>query len=158
MGKDAKKVVELLNAARAGELTAILQYMAQHYELENQDYGKLAKFLKKTAITEMKHAELLADRILFLGGVPTSKPDAEAKKGQSITDMLATDIALEADAIGKYNASAKACAEALDHVSKDIFEKLLGDENGHLDEFQNLKEHADQLGAAWLAQQTGAGE
>jgi bacterioferritin len=158
MSKDTKKVIELLNAARAGELTAILQYMAQHYELENQDYGKLAKAIKKTAIDEMKHAEALADRILFLGGVPTSKPDGEAKKGQSVSEMLATDEGLETNTIKMYNDSAKACCELLDHVSKDLFEKLLRAEDGHLDEFQNLKEHADKLGDTWLAMQTGAGE
>jgi bacterioferritin len=160
MGKDSNtaKVIELLNAARAGELTAILQYMAQHYELDNQNYGKLAKYFKAVAIAEMKHAELLAERILFLGGVPTSKPDAVAKKGESLAQMLATDIGLEAGAIKMYNDSAKACGELLDHVSKGLFEQLLADEDGHLDEFQNLKEHAENLGAAWLAQQIGAGE
>jgi bacterioferritin len=152
------KVIELLNAARASELTAILQYMAQHYELENQDYGKLAKYFKTVAIAEMKHAEALADRILFLGGVPTSKPDGTAKKGQTLAEMLATNLGLEAGAVKMYNDSAKACAELLDHVSKDLFESLLADEDGHFDEFQNLQEHAEKLGTAWLAQQTGAGE
>ena len=92
MSKDVKKVIEMLNAGRARELGAILQYMAQHYELENDDFGKLAKVLKTTAIVEMKHAEALADRILFLGGMPTSKPAGEVKRGQKIADMIATDI------------------------------------------------------------------
>lgn len=69
------KVIELLNAARSSELTAIAQYMAQHYELEDQDFGKLASKFKEIAITEMKHAEKLAERILFLKGTPTSAPD-----------------------------------------------------------------------------------
>ena len=158
MDKNTKKVIDLLNQGRARELSAILQYMAQHYELENSDYGKLAKAIKKTAIDEMKHAEALADRILFLGGVPTSKPDGEAKKGQSVSEMLATDEGLETNTIKMYNDSAKACGDLLDHVSKDLFEKLLRAEDGHLDEFQNLKEHADKLGDTWLAMQTGAGE
>ncbi len=106
----SKKVIDLLNAARSRELSAITQYMAQHYELEDQDFGKLAKKLKEVGIQEMKHAEALAERILFLKGEPTSKPDAIAKKGQSIADMLKTDMALESAAIKMYNEAAVVCA------------------------------------------------
>jgi len=158
MSKDVKKVIDLLNEARARELTAILQYMAQHFQLDNDDYGKLAKVLKATAIAEMKHAEALAERILFLGGTPTSKPDGEAKKNQKIPEMLATDIGLEEQAVKLYNDAAAACCEALDHVSKDLFEKLLKDEDAHLDMFMNIKDHVDQLGDVYLATLTGAGE
>jgi bacterioferritin len=158
MSKDTKKVIDLLNAARARELTAILQYMVQHYDLANQDYGKLAKAIKATAIVEMKHAEAFAERICFLGGTPTSKPDAEVRKNQKIGEMIATDIALEEQAIKAYNEAALACAEAQDHVSKDLFEKILGDEDKHLDEFINVKEHIDQLGNVYLATLTGPGE
>jgi bacterioferritin len=158
MAKDAKKVIDLLNAARARELAAILQYMAQHYELEDQDLGKLAKVLKTTAIVEMKHAEAFAERILFLGGVPTSKPDGESKKGQKIADILATNIKLEDDAVQMYNEAAITCAGALDHVSKDLFEKILKDEDEHLDTFQNIKDHVDRLGDAYVATLVGPGE
>ena len=81
----SQKVIDLLNEARSREMTAISQYMVQHYELEDSDYGKLASKFKEIAITEMKHAEKLAERILYLKGEPTSKPDASAKKGQPIT-------------------------------------------------------------------------
>jgi bacterioferritin len=155
MSKDVKKVIEVLNQGRSRELGAILQYMAQHYELENSDFGKLAKVIKTTAIVEMKHAESLAERILFLGGMPTSKPTPEAKKGQKIVEMIATNIGLEEDAIKLYNEAAIVCAAELDHVSKDIFEKLLKDEDAHLDMFQNIKEHLDQLGDVYLATLTG---
>ena len=155
MGKDTKKVIELLNAARSRELSAILQYMAQHFELANDDFGKLAKVLKTTAIVEMKHAEVLAERVLFLGGVATSKPDAEAKKGQKIADKIATDIDLEKQAIEMYNESAVICGDLRDHVSKTLFMKLIGEENDHLDAFINIKEHIDQLGDVYLATLTG---
>jgi len=155
MSKDVKKVIDLLNAGRARELSAILQYLAQHYELANDDYGKLAKVIKDTGITEMKHAEALAERILFLGGTPTTKPEAEVKKGQKIADMIATDIRLEEDAVKLYNEAAVACAEALDHVSKDIFEKLLADENEHLDMFMSIRDHIAQLGDHYLVTLTG---
>ena len=158
MSKGSKKVIDLLNEARSRELTAILTYMAQHYELENDDFGKLAKVVKATGIAEMKHAEALAERILFLGGTPTTKPDAEIKRGEKIGAKIATDIALEEGAVKMYNEAAVVCAAELDHVSKDIFEKLLGDENAHLDMFINIKEHIDQLGDQYLATLVGAGE
>jgi bacterioferritin len=154
----SKKVIDLLNKARASELTAISQYMAHHYQLDDSDFGKLAKVLKKTAIDEMKHAEKLAERILFLGGTPTTKPDAETKKGQEIAEMLKTDVALEQGAVDMYNASANACAAEKDQISKQLFEKLLAEEEAHLDVFQNIQAHVEKLGAAYLATLTGEGE
>jgi len=158
MAKGSKKVIDLLNEARSRELTAILTYMAQHYELDNDDYGKLAKVIKATAIAEMKHAETLAERILFLGGTPTTKPSAEIKRGEKIGAKIITDIALEEDAVKMYNEAAVVCAAERDHVSKDIFEQLLRDEEDHLDVFINIKEHIDQLGDQYLATLVGAGE
>jgi bacterioferritin len=151
----SKKVIDLLNAARSRELGAITQYMAQHYELEDQDYGKLAKKLKEIGIQEMKHAEALAERILFLKGEPTSKPDGIAKKGQSIADMLKTDMALESAAIKMYNEAAVVCAAEKDQVSKQIFEKLLGEEEGHFNDFENVKDHLEKMGDAYLATLAG---
>ena len=149
------KVIDLLNQARARELTAITHYMAQHYELEDQDFGKLATKLKETGIAEMKHAEKLAERILFLNGEPTSKPDGSIKKGQQITEMLNTDIGLETEAIKMYNEAALACAAEKDQISKQLFEELLKDEEGHLDMFENIKDHVDKLGASYLSTLTG---
>ncbi len=149
------EVIDLLNEARAAELAAILQYMGHHYELEDQDFGKLAKVMKTIAIEEMKHAEHLAERILFLGGTPTYKPDGEVMKGQSIADMLATDKALEKTAIDMYNHHATKCAELGDQISKDLFEDLLGEEEGHWDQFDNIAGHVEDLGAAYLATLAG---
>ena len=151
----SKKVIDLLNEARARELTAISQYMSQHYELEDSDFGKLATKLKETAIAEMKHAEKLAERILFLHGEPTSKPDATAKKGQEIPQMLATDVALEQQAIQMYNEAAVLCSGEKDQKSKDLFEELLGEEEEHLSIFENIKNHVDRMGPAYLATLTG---
>src|SRR4030065_1549209 len=105
-----KKVIDLLNSARSRELTAITQYRAQHYQLEDQDFGKLASKFKEIAIAEIKHAEKLAERILFLKGEPTSKPDGVAKKGQAIGELLKTNMALEATAMKMYNEAAMVCA------------------------------------------------
>jgi bacterioferritin len=151
----SKKVIDVLNEARARELTAISQYMGQHYELEDQDFGKLASKLKEIAIAEMKHAEKLAERILFLHGVPTSKPDGEAKKGQAIPEMLTTNIGLESQAIKMYNESVGVCQSEKDQKSKDIFEELLGEEEEHLDYFENTKDHVDKMGAAYIVTLTG---
>jgi bacterioferritin len=150
-----KKVIDLLNQARARELGAISQYMIHHYELEDKDYGKLASKLKEIAIAEMKHAEKLADRILFLNGEPLSRPAGEAVKGQEITDMLKTNIALETDAIALYNEAAALCAAEKDQVSKELFDDLLKDEEEHLNTFENTRDLIGTLGAPYLVSLTG---
>jgi len=149
------KVIDLLNQARARELQAIAQYMAQHYELEDKDFGKLAAKLKEIAIAEMKHAEKLADRILFLGGEPSSKPAGPVLKGQDIPALLKTDLGLEAEAVSMYKEAALTCSAEKDQISKELFEELLRDEEGHLDTFDNIKDHVEKLGASYLATLTG---
>ena len=151
----SKGVIELLNQARAHELGVVSQYMIHHYELEDKDYGKLASTLKEIAITEMKHAEKLADRILFLNGEPISRPAGESVKGQEIPDMLKTDIALEANTIALYNEAAVLCTAEKDQVSKDLFEELLKQEEGHLDTFENIRDLIGTLGAPYLVSLTG---
>jgi bacterioferritin len=151
----SQKVIDLLNKARSRELTAISQYMAQHYELEDSDFGKLASKFKEIAIAEMKHAEKLAERILFLKGEPTSKPDGVAKKGQKIAEMLTTNMALESAAMKMYNEAAMVCAAEKDQISKELFEDLLKDEEDHFNYFENVKDHLDKLGASYLATLVG---
>jgi bacterioferritin len=123
--------------------------------LEDQDFGKLAGKLKEIGIAEMKHADKLAQRILYLKGEPTSKPDALAKKGQEIAEMLKTDIGLESEALRMYNEASVTCAAEKDQISKQLFEELLKDEEGHLDMFENIKDHVDKLGASYLATLAG---
>ncbi len=149
------RVIDLLNQGRERELLAISQYMVHHYELEDKDYGKLASTMKQIAITEMKHAEKLADRILFLNGEVSSRPAGEAVKGQEIADMLKTDIGLENDAIQLYNEAVTICAEEKDQVSKDVFESLLKDEEDHFNTFDNTRNLVGTLGASYLATLTG---
>lgn len=150
-----KTVIDLLNQARARELTAIMQYMIHHYELADQDYGKLATRMKEIAIEEMKHAERLAERILFLGGTPVTKLDGEIAKGQDIPDIYKTGEALEQGAVTMYNAASAKCAQELDQISKELFEELLAEEEVHLDYFQNVTDHLQKMGNAYLANQTG---
>ncbi len=148
-------VIDLLNEARSRELLAIGQYMSQHYQLEDIMYGKLAHRMKEIGIEEMKHAEALAERILFLGGTPVSKPSGSPAARQDIPAMLKTDIGLEEEAVRMYNESALACAQLGDNVSRDLFARLLAEEERHLDEFQNTTDHIEKLGAAYLATLTG---
>ena len=147
----SQKVIDLLNKARSREIAAITQYMAQHYELEDSDFGKLASKFKEIAIAEMKHAEKLAERILFLKGEPTSKPDGLSKKGQKIAEMLNTNMVLEAAAMKMYNEASLVCAAEKDQISKELFEELLKDEEDHFNYFENVKDHLDKLGTAYLA-------
>ena len=103
----------------------------------------------------MKHGEKLAERILFLHGVPTSKPDAIPKKGQEIGELLVTNVALEAQAIAMYNEAAIVCAAEKDQKSKDLFEEILGEEEKHLVFFERVKDHIDKMGPAYLVTLTG---
>ena len=144
-------VIDALNRGRAAELAAILQYMSQHYELADKDYGQIAANMKLIAIDEMRHAEMLAERILLLGGKPTSKPDMEAKKGQPVAQVMAQGMSLEETALRDYNASLHICQDNHDYVSAKVFEQLIAEEQMHLEYFQDIAEHIKELGNAYLA-------
>ncbi|MEW6374927.1 MAG: ferritin-like domain-containing protein [Thermodesulfobacteriota bacterium] len=148
-------VIDLLTEARLRELEAIDQYMTHHYEMENKGLDKLATKIKQIAAAKMKHAEKLAERVLFLRGEPISKPNTISQKGQEIPEMLATDIVLERQAIKMYNEATVICTSEKDQKSKELFEELLSDEEGHLNFFENIKNHVDKLGAAYIATFTG---
>jgi len=145
------KVIDLLNQARGRELHAILQYMDEHYELDDAGYGKLADRIKEIAIVEMKHAEQLGERIVFLGGQPIFKPDDEVRKGLDIPAMIKVNIALEDEAVKLYNEAANTCAAENDNVSRELFEDLLEAEDGHLDEFQKISDRIEKLGDVYIA-------
>lgn len=146
----SKKVIDVLNQARQRELHAILQYMVEHYELDNDGYEKLGSIVKQIAIVEMKHAEELGERVLFLGGVPSTKPDADVKKGLSIADIVKYNKELEIQAVSMYNDAAALCAAEGDNVSKAIFEKLVDQEETHMDDFQKIEEHIQKLGDVYI--------
>ena len=152
---DKQVAIDWLNKGRARELTAVLTYMAQHYELEDTEIGKLADTVKEVAIQEMKHAEDFAERILYLGGEPTSQPDAGIKKGMSIPEMLKADVALERQAVAMYNQAARACEDAGDHVTAELFIRILAEEEDHVDLFGNIGDHLARHGDAYLARLIG---
>ena len=154
-GSDKAAVIEVLNKARASELHAILQYMSQHYELADSDYGKLAANLKLIAIDEMRHAEMLAERILVLEGTPTTKPDREVKKKQPVLETMQFNEDLEEEAVRDYNQFHRLCREQSDNVSAKLFQVLIEEEQIHLEHFQDVIGHIKELGNAYLATQAG---
>jgi len=153
--KRREKVIDALNKARAMELQAIYQYMNQHYNLDDMDYGELAAKIKLIAVDEMRHAEMFAERIKELGGEPTAEAAAKAKKGQKVEAMFPFDSALEDHTIDVYNQFLLVCRENGDSVTMKLFEEIIDEEQIHLNYFDNVDNHIKTLGAAYLAQKAG---
>lgn len=126
------KVLEELNRALREELTAINQYFLHAEMCENWGYEKLSKYIKKQSIGEMKHAESLMERILFLDGIPSMKP-LSLTIGSDVKEMLQSDLELEVKAVAMYNASVQIALENGDNGSRDLFVELLKDEEEHVD-------------------------
>ena len=149
------KVIEVLNKARAMELQAISQYMNQHYNLDDMDYGELAANIKLIAIDEMRHAEMFAERIKELGGEPVTEPAAKTKKGQTVEAIFPFDADLEDSTIDIYNEFLLACRDNGDSTSMKLFETIIDEEQVHFNYFDNIGDHLDKLGAAYLARIAG---
>lgn len=149
------KVIEVLNKARAMELHAIGQYMNQHYNLDDMDYGELARNIKLIAIDEMRHAEMFAERIKELGGEPVAEPAAKVKKGQKVEAIFPFDADLEDNTIDVYNQFILVCRENGDSTSMHLFETIIDEEQAHYNYFDNIGEHIQALGATYLAQKAG---
>jgi len=128
-----EKVINELNRALSAELTAIVQYMVQAEMCDNWGYGELGEATKKRAIQEMRHAEGLIERILFLDGTPAVALALEPKIGASVKAQLELDLHDEVDAIKQYNAAAALCRQEGDNGSRDLFEKMIKDEEMHTD-------------------------
>ncbi|MBN1764060.1 MAG: bacterioferritin [Sedimentisphaerales bacterium] len=155
--REAKKakVVEVLNKARAMELQAITQYMNQHYNLDDMDYGDMAAKVKLIAIDEMRHAEMFAERIKELGGEPTVEPAGGVEKGQKVETIFPFDAEEEDKAITAYNQFLLVCRENGDSVSMKLFEVVIDEEQIHYNYFDNVGDHIEKLGQVYLAQVAG---
>lgn len=153
-GKKAR-VIEILNKARSMELHAIMQYMNQHYALADLDYGELAGKIKKIAVDEMRHAEDFAERIKDMGGEPTAQLDGAVQKRQDVKDIFPFDSKLEDATIEQYNEFIKICRENDDQVSANIFERIIDEEQGHFNDFDDIAAHIRELGASYLAKVSG---
>ena len=149
------KVIEVLNKARSMELHAIHQYMNQHYNLDNMDYGDMAAKIKLIAIDEMRHAEIFADRIKELDGEATTEPAAKAVKGQVVEAVFPFDADLEDETIAAYNEFLLVCRENGDSTSVKLFEAIIDEEQIHFNYFDNVDAHIKNLDGTYLAQIAG---
>ena len=154
-GRKKTNVIEVLNKARGMELQAIAQYMNQHYNLDDMDYGDMAAKVKLIAIDEMRHAEMFAERIKELEGEPTTEPAAKAEKGQQVQVIFSFDANLEDDTIDTYNQFLLVCRENGDSTSVKIFETIIDEEQIHFNYFDNVSDHIEKLGETYLAQIAG---
>lgn len=154
--KQAKiNVIEVLNKARGMELQAIHQYMHQHYNLDDMDYGELASNMKLIAIDEMRHAEMFAERIKELGGDPTTESDGPVTKNQDFNAVYPFDSDLEDMTVAAYNEYLLVCRENGDNLSVKLFETIIDEEQQHYNYFDNVAGHIEKLGPAYLARIAG---
>ena len=143
--KGNPKVIEQLNRALREELTAINQYFVHAEMCENWGYGKLARYIKKQSIDEMKHAESLMERILFLDGTPSMEP-LSLSIGSNVQAMIQADLKLEIQASAMYNEAVKIAMENKDNGSRDLFVFLLKDEEEHVDWLEAQLHQIKELG------------
>jgi bacterioferritin len=148
------KVIAELNAALKEELTAISQYFLHAEMCENWKYEKLAGFIKKQSIDEMKHAEVIIERILFLDGTPNMTELLQIKVGQNVKEQIENDLQLELNAVTMYNNSIQVARDEGDNASRELFETLLKDEELHVDWLEAQVHQIKELGyERYLSQQ-----
>jgi bacterioferritin len=156
--KGNAKVLKELNGALQEELTAINQYFLHAEMCENWGYKKLADYIKKQSIDEMKHAEVLMERILFLDGTPSMKP-LELNVGQNVRGMIESDLSLELSAVKQYNAAVQVATDEKDNGSRDLLVKLLKDEEDHVDWLEAQIHQIKEIGyERYLTMQMGEEE
>jgi bacterioferritin len=143
--KGNAKLIGVLNSLLADELTAINQYMVHSEINANWGYGKLHKTIEKRAVTEMKHAEKLIGRIIFLEGTPVVSELKKINIGADIPKQLTNDHAAEAGAVASYNAAIVLAGEVKDYATREILETILKDEDAHIDEIEELQDQVGQM-------------
>lgn len=149
-----EKSIELLNKAIADELTAVHQYMYFHFHCDDQGYDLLANLFKRTAIEEMLHIELLAERILFLKGEVNLDTAEEVKKIHNVEEMLKLAASMETSSTNMYNEMANESAKNADSTTKKIFEQLVADEERHFDQYDTELDNLHKFGDKYLALQS----
>lgn len=157
--KGNKKVIGYLNEVLKAELTAINQYFLHAEMLNNWGYQKLYQYARKESIEEMRHAEAVLERILFLDGVPTMTETFALRVGKSVKEQFQNDLQLELEALPRLNDAIKAATEAQDNGSRDLFEKILVDEEEHVDWLEAQLHMIAEVGVDnYLATQIHAGK
>jgi len=144
--KGDTRVIEFLNQALKAELTAINQYFLHSRMYENWGLKFLAAKEYEESIDEMKHADEIIKRILFLEGLPNLQDLGRLRVGENPREMLECDLALEAEAIPMYRDAVEYCESARDYVSRDLFQTILDDEEDHLDWLETQIELMERVG------------
>jgi len=150
--KGEPKVIEYLNKALRHELTAVNQYWLHYRLLDNWGYKDLAKQWRKESIEEMEHADKLVERIIFLDGFPNMQVLDPLHIGQNVKEVLDCDLAAEISARSLYQEAATQCHSVKDYVSRDLFEKLMADEEHHIDFLETQLDLVAKLGLELYAQ------
>jgi bacterioferritin len=157
--KGDPKVIAFLNQVLKAELTAINQYFLHAEMCENWGYKRLAKLAKKESIEEMVHAEKCMERILYLDGTPNMSDYFKINIGATVEVQLKNDLQLEYDAVKRLNDGIKLCTAANDAGSRELAEKILSDEEHHIDWLKGQLHAISEMGIAnYLAQQLKEGE
>jgi bacterioferritin len=144
--KGKPEIIEKLNYLLADELTAVNQYFVHAEECGDWGYESLHKSIKERSIGEMKHAEKLISRILFLGGTPVVDKLNKIHIADTVPGMLENDKKAEEDAIKDYNEAIKLASDLLDNGTKELLDGILKDEEGHLDYIEAQLEQIEQMG------------
>jgi bacterioferritin len=148
------KVIEQLNAALSAELTAIVQYMTQSEMCQNWGYKRLGERTKARAIEEMRHAEGLIERIIFLDSLPTVDVGLKPQLGSNVQKQMEINLKDEQDAVHQYNGAVKVCVQASDDGSRVLFEHMIKDEERHVDYLEAQVHSIKEMGIAnYLSQQ-----
>ena len=140
------KVVEYLNRALTNELTAINQYWLHYRVLDHWGVTKLAEYERKESIEEMEHADKLAERVLFLDGLPNFQAIHNLRVGETVEEILKADMALEEDAIPLLRDAIEHCESVRDYVSRDLFAHILDNEEEHVDFLETQFEMIERMG------------
>ena len=152
--KGSLKVIAQLNEALKEELVAINQYFLHAEMCENWHYHKLADHIRKESIDEMKHAEALIERILFLDGSPNMTEPMKISVGSNVKDQLAGDLKLELAGVAMYNQAVQLARDESDNVSRELFERILKEEEEHVDWLEAQLHQIKELGyERYLSQQ-----
>jgi bacterioferritin len=152
--KGNPKVIASLNEALKEELLAINQYFLHAEMCENWHYKKLGNFIKKQSIDEMKHAEELIERLLFLDAIPNMTEPMQLSVGKNVKDQLESDLKLEISAVAMYNKAVQVSREEGDNVSRELFARLLKDEEEHVDWLEAQLHQIGEIGyERYLSQQ-----
>lgn len=131
--KGDPKIIEALNEILTGELTAINQYFLHARMTKNWGYEQIAEKIYKESIEEMKHAQVLTDRILFLEGIPNLQKLGKLNIGETVIEQFESDLKMEFQAIDRLKPAIKICFETADHGSRELLEQILIDEEQHVD-------------------------